>query len=81
MILAPGNLVEARLLPGGMAQLSPTPSLGDDLTLEAVEREHILRVLARHGHGEDAARVLGIDPATLWRKRRRWEAGVSLQAA
>lgn len=40
---------------------------------ERIEREHILRVLARHGRPEEAARVLGIDPATLWRKSKRWE--------
>jgi NtrC-family two-component system response regulator AlgB len=41
--------------------------------VEEVEREHILRVLAHAPSLEEAARVLGIDASTLWRKRRRWE--------
>ena len=38
-----------------------------------LEHEQMLRMLARHGSPEEAAQVLGIDPATLWRKRKRWE--------
>jgi NtrC-family two-component system response regulator AlgB len=74
VILAPGHLVESRLLPGALPAASATPAVGDDVTLDTLERAHISRVLARHPHAEDAARVLGIDPATLWRKRKRWEA-------
>src|SRR5690606_31162476 len=38
-------------------------------TLEQIEREHIERVLRATTTQEEAARVLGIDPSTLWRKR------------
>ena len=48
--------------------------LGGDDTLEAIEKEHVLRVLARIPGMEDAARVLGIDSSTLWRKRKKYEA-------
>jgi NtrC-family two-component system response regulator AlgB len=48
------------------------PGLGDDFTLDDLEREHIRRVLLRAGSLEDAARILGIDPSTLWRKRKRY---------
>lgn len=71
VILAPGDEVDAALL--GLAEAPGRLSLGDDATVEAIEKEHILRVLARHPHPEEAARVLGIDPATLWRKRKRWD--------
>ncbi len=73
VILAPGAVVDAAVL--GLRPPALALALGDDATVEAIEREHILRVLARHPHAEEAARVLGIDPATLWRKRKRWEVG------
>jgi NtrC-family two-component system response regulator AlgB len=49
------------------------PRIGDRSRLEDIEREHILRVLASTATREEAARVLGIDPSTLWRKLRRYE--------
>jgi len=41
-------------------------------TLDAVEEAHIRRVLAGTKTLEDAARVLGIDTATLWRRRKKY---------
>jgi two-component system, NtrC family, response regulator AlgB len=49
-----------------------TPILGDDCSLAEIEREHIARVVARAPSFETAARVLGIDPTTLQRKRKRY---------
>jgi NtrC-family two-component system response regulator AlgB len=48
------------------------PHLGGDFTADEIEREHILRVLARTATQEEAARVLGLDTSTLWRKRKRY---------
>ena len=48
------------------------PRLGGDSTLEEIEREHIARVLARVASTEGSARLLGIDPTTLQRKRKRY---------
>ena len=41
-------------------------------SLEEVERAHIQKVISHSGTMEEAAQVLGIDPATLWRKRKKY---------
>jgi len=41
------------------------------VTLEALEAEHLRRILAVSRNLDDAARTLGIDPATLYRKRQK----------
>lgn len=49
-------------------------ALGALVSIDAIEREHVRRVVARTATLEEAARVLGIDGATLYRKRKRWAA-------
>jgi NtrC-family two-component system response regulator AlgB len=75
-ILWPAQTVEPAAFPeriraGSAAEESP--SLGGDYTLDQIEREHILRVLFRAKTGDEAAKILGIDASTLWRKRRKYE--------
>jgi len=41
-------------------------------SLEKVEREHIMRVLAQSATLDEAAATLGINVTTLWRKRKRY---------
>jgi NtrC-family two-component system response regulator AlgB len=48
-----------------------TLRLGGQVTLEALETEHIRLVLQNTETREEAARILGIDPSTLYRKRRQ----------
>jgi NtrC-family two-component system response regulator AlgB len=48
------------------------PALGDPVSLAQVEELHIRRVLARSRSLEEAAGVLGIDLATLWRRRKKY---------
>ena len=50
-------------------------NIGDLVTLEELEREHIIQVLQKTPDLGTAARVLGIDPATLYRKRKRLSLG------
>jgi DNA-binding NtrC family response regulator len=45
----------------------------DARSLDDVTREHVLRVLARHGENATAAaRQLGVSRTTLWRMLKRW---------
>jgi len=48
------------------------PAIGGDYTVAEVEREHILRVLARVATLEHAAKILDLDVSTLWRKRKKF---------
>lgn len=41
-------------------------------SLEHIEREHIIRVISESQSLEEAARILQIDVATLWRKRKKY---------
>jgi NtrC-family two-component system response regulator AlgB len=74
VILWPAAIHEPAAFP---ERISPAPAagprLGGDATVEEVEREHIERVLARTPNLEEAARILGIDASTLWRKRKKFE--------
>ncbi|MDX9788712.1 MAG: sigma-54 dependent transcriptional regulator [Desulfobacterales bacterium] len=42
-------------------------------SLAEIERLHIQQVMLHTSSLEEAARVLGIDPATLWRKRKKYQ--------
>ncbi len=74
-ILARGDQIELGDLPAELAaERAAAVELGALVPLEALEREHVRRVIARTVKLEDAAGVLGIDLATLYRKRKRWAA-------
>ncbi|HWV07913.1 MAG TPA: sigma-54 dependent transcriptional regulator, partial [Pseudomonas sp.] len=47
------------------------PRIGADMSLEALERAHIAAVLASSDTLDQAARTLGIDASTLYRKRKQ----------
>ena len=74
LILWPATIIEPAAFPERMKLGTPAgPSLGGDYSLEAIEREHIQRVLARGKTLDAAAEALGIDASTLWRKRKKYE--------
>ncbi|OHE89252.1 MAG: hypothetical protein A3G75_16620 [Verrucomicrobia bacterium RIFCSPLOWO2_12_FULL_64_8] len=45
--------------------------VGARVSLEELEAEHIKRILTVAATLEEAARTLGVDPATLYRKRQK----------
>jgi len=61
-------------LPSGML-CRPESSQENMMPLEALEEMHIRRVLATAKSLEAAAAILGIDPATLWRRRKHYGMG------
>ncbi|HTU16574.1 MAG TPA: sigma-54 dependent transcriptional regulator [Gemmataceae bacterium] len=73
VILASGDTLDRMHLPG---QVGNPPAarieVGGAVTLDALEAEHIRAVLARSASLEEAAVTLGIDPSTLYRKRKRY---------
>jgi NtrC-family two-component system response regulator AlgB len=75
VILWPAQIVEPEAFPAHISAHSraQAPQIGGNFSLEAIEREHIARVLARSGTLEEAAAILGIDASTLWRKRKKYE--------
>lgn len=70
-LLAIGNEITPDLLPPELATRTAIPT-HDSESLEAAERKHIANILAKYPKIETAAKVLGVDPSTLYRKRERY---------
>jgi NtrC-family two-component system response regulator AlgB len=62
--IVPADLVDT-IQPGSEVRL------GGKVTLEQIEVEHIRRVVANSRTLDEAAQILGIDPATLYRRRKK----------
>jgi len=71
VLLAEGGTIEPAHLPEEVRRVSESPVYA--LTLEEVEKRHIIQVLEHAQDYDEAARILGIDPATLWRKRKKYQ--------
>jgi DNA-binding NtrC family response regulator len=77
VVLARGDTIRAEDLPDRLlapAAAAATPAAGSrqDSSLDELERRHIQQVLADSATLEEAAAQLGINPTTLWRKRKRY---------
>jgi NtrC-family two-component system response regulator AlgB len=75
VVLSRGDTIRSEDLPDQLLAPAPraivaTPAA--PLSLEDVERRHIEQVLAEAATLEEAAARLGINPTTLWRKRKRY---------
>ena len=76
VLLCQGSEIEAKDLPSSLT--SPTPptammNLGEDVPIDKLEIEHIRRILNSTPTLEEAARKLGIDASTLYRKRKKYK--------
>jgi NtrC-family two-component system response regulator AlgB len=73
VILCSSSTIGVEFLPETMSfVLQPSTRIGDRIKLETIEELHIRRVLASVSSVQEAAEVLGIDKATLWRKRKQF---------
>jgi NtrC-family two-component system response regulator AlgB len=79
VIMAKGNKVSLQDLPADLrGQTIATPSGNDGalqvgalISMEQIEEAHLRKVLERTSNLAEAAQVLGIDQATLYRKRKK----------
>ncbi|HUH67316.1 MAG TPA: sigma-54 dependent transcriptional regulator [Syntrophales bacterium] len=71
-ILCKEEKVGMEYLPGKLLSAEDHPSPGDMISLDKLEEMHIRRVLASSRSLQEAADILGIDQATLWRRRKRY---------
>ncbi|MDB5314145.1 MAG: sigma-54-dependent Fis family transcriptional regulator [Gemmataceae bacterium] len=74
VILGAGPAVGVQHLPGQLTRTTggARAEVGGPVTLDELEAEHIRRVVASSPSLDEAAKTLGIDPSTLYRKRKRW---------
>ena len=71
-ILCKSNRVGIEHFPSTIASTPAVPRIGDSVSLARIEEEHIRRVLAASKSIQEAADTLGIDQATLWRRRKQY---------
>ena len=80
VILCGGTEITGADLPAAGSGFSADPASpaaqpailpGAHVTLEALESEHIQRIVASSPSLQEAAEILGIDQATLYRKRKK----------
>ncbi|MBV8817785.1 MAG: sigma-54-dependent Fis family transcriptional regulator, partial [Acidobacteriaceae bacterium] len=72
VILTREPVIDARFVPADATGTQEAePAIGASITLEDLEEAHIRRILTTAPSLDAAAKTLGIDPATLYRKRKR----------
>ena len=71
-----GDEIDLESLPAKVRSAAGSPTIADSTSLESVERRHILETLASTNDDKvAAAKLLGIDLSTLYRKLKRYEEG------
>jgi NtrC-family two-component system response regulator AlgB len=72
VILAREDVVDDEHFPAAVPSDSDEDaSAGADITIDELEEAHIRKILGKASSLDAAAKTLGIDPATLYRKRKR----------
>lgn len=71
VVISNNREIDTDLLPESMCCKKNPLKIGDPVSLDAIEEHHIRKVLADCHSFQDAAEILGIDQATLWRKRKQ----------
>jgi NtrC-family two-component system response regulator AlgB len=78
VILCRSDRVGVEHLPGSLGlgtaagAAATTPAVGDRVSLAALEEAHVRRIIATTASLDEAAGVLGIDAATLYRRRKKY---------
>jgi two-component system, NtrC family, response regulator AlgB len=72
VILSGAERIGVESLPATYSPGGASPRIGEPATLEKIEEEHIRRVVAGAQSLQEAAAILGIDQATLWRRRKKY---------
>ncbi len=72
VVLLQGSVIGPLDLPERMVgSAGAPPAVGGNHTLEKLQEAHIKAVVDRSATLEEAARTLGIDASTLWRRRKK----------
>jgi NtrC-family two-component system response regulator AlgB len=72
VILGTGVRISEDDLPESIVPAVGLPMVGDRITLADLEEIHIRAILEKTASIQEAAAVLGIDQATLWRRRKTY---------
>jgi NtrC-family two-component system response regulator AlgB len=71
-ILCRTDRIGRECLPANLTGAEAESRIGDAVSLEKIEEAHIRRVLATARSLQEASAILGIDQATLWRRRKKY---------